>query len=198
MLSLVQSAKHLRNDWGDNACGFDARKFDVKAVNVVPELFVIYAQQVQDRCMQIMDRDLIDDSVQAEFIGFTMTDAAFNTTPGEPRCESVRIVVASGFGFDLRDRKSSKLTPTDDQRLFQQASLLQICQQRGNWLVHFAGKATMIAFDIDMSVPAFLILRASTIELHETNAGFDHSSGGQTLSAEVSTTLIVKTIHIAR
>ena len=56
----------------------------------------------------------------------------------------------------------------------------------------------MVPFDIDVSVPAFLILRSPAVELHEANPAFDHSSGVEALTTEVRATLVIEAVHVVR
>ena len=179
----------------DYPCSFDTGKFDVESVDAVGELFVVHSKLMQNSCVQVVDRDFVDCGFQPEFIGFAMTDATLDTATCKPGCKRIGVVVASGFGPDLGDGQSAELAAAHDERFVEHSALLQIGQQRGDRLVHLVRKATMIALDIIVSIPALLILSAAAVKLDEANAVFDQASGGETLPSEMSTTLIVESVH---
>ena len=54
----------------------------------------------------------------------------------------------------------------------------------------------MVAFDVGVTVPGSLIFHPARIDLHEANAAFDQSSGGQTLASEVVALLIADPVQI--
>lgn len=85
---------------------------------------VVQSQQVQNRGMQIMDMHLIAGGVETEVIGGAVTEPCFHSAAGHPIRERMRIVVASIVS--LGRRRSSELGAPNEQRIFQQASQLQI------------------------------------------------------------------------
>ena len=68
------------------------------------------------------------DGVEAEFVGRAVDDAAFDAAAGHPDAEAVRMMVAAVAV--LRAGRAAELGGPDDQRLVQQAALLEILQQR--------------------------------------------------------------------
>ena len=110
----------------NHPCPFDTREFDIESVDVVRKSFMVNAELPQNGCVQVMDRDLVEHRIQPEIIGFTITNAAFDTAAGEPRRKGIRVVVTSWLSLNLRDRQSTEFTPADDKRFVEQAALLQI------------------------------------------------------------------------
>jgi hypothetical protein len=86
----------LRNDRLDHISTLDPGELGLKAIEFNGEPFVIDTQQIKDGGMQIMDAYLVADSAQPEFIGFPITDASLDATPGEPGGKSIGVVVATG------------------------------------------------------------------------------------------------------
>ena len=56
------------------------------------------------------------------------------------------------------DRETAEFAAADDQRSVEQAAGFQIGQQAGDRYVSFAGKPAMVAGDIDVTIPATLVL----------------------------------------
>ncbi len=194
----LTSALGRFQDFFNHPCPFDTREFDVESVDVVGELFVVRPKLMQNGCMQVVDRDFIHYGFQSEFIGFAMTDAALDTATCKPGCKRIGVVVAPGFRSDLGDGQSAELAAAHDERFVKHSALLQIGQQRCNRLVYLVRKTTMISFNIVVSIPALLILSAAAVKLDETHAVFDQPPGGETLTSEMSTTLIVETVQAVR
>ena len=90
----------------------------IKAVVSKRQLRVIQSEQMQDGRIKVMDRQDILHSLESKFVRHAMTDAAFNASSGEDRCEAVRIMISSERAF-LKHRHAAELCAPDDQRIFQ-------------------------------------------------------------------------------
>ena len=82
----------------------DVRQPKAAAVIFVGQAFVIHAQQMQNRGMQVVEVDSILHGLVPDFIGVPVTDSAFDATTGQPRAEVVRVMVAARFAAGLCDR----------------------------------------------------------------------------------------------
>ena len=99
------------------------------------ELLVIEAQQVQHRGVQVVNVDVFSDRMKAEFVGGAVDVAALDAAAGQPHREAVMVVVAAvdlarvraGRG-QFHRRRAAKFAAPDDQRLVEQAALLQVLQ----------------------------------------------------------------------
>ena len=69
---------------------------EVAAVVAVGQLLVVEAEQVQDRGVQVVDADAVDDRLVADLVGLAVVDAALDAAAGQPDGEGVRVVVAAG------------------------------------------------------------------------------------------------------
>ena len=58
------------------------------------EFFVVEAQQVKNRGVEIVDVDFLFGGGKTEFIGSAMDVSSFHTAAGHPHCEAVIVVVA--------------------------------------------------------------------------------------------------------
>ena len=79
------------------------------------------------------------DGGAAEFVGLADADAALDAAAGQPHGEAVGVVVAAGALGVLGGRLPAELAAPDDQRLVEQAALLQVLEQAGDRLVGVAG-----------------------------------------------------------
>ena len=73
----------------------DVGQAEIAAGVAVGELFVVEAQQVQDRRVQIVDVDVVLDGREAELVGGAVDVAALHAAAGQPHREAVVIVVAA-------------------------------------------------------------------------------------------------------
>src|SRR5687767_3949821 len=85
--------------------------------------------------------DGILDHVEAEIVGSPVAHPRFHPTAGKPHGEGVLVMIATGLGRSaiasdaLRERRPAKLRAPDYQRVFEQAALLEILDQRSARLV---------------------------------------------------------------
>ena len=84
------SGKQFRND-----TSAEIGEAVVASVVTESELFVINAEQVEHRRMQIIHVDPVFDGLVAELIGRAVMHAALHAAAGHPESEAVRIVIAS-------------------------------------------------------------------------------------------------------
>jgi hypothetical protein len=81
------------------------------------ESFVIDAERVENRRVQVVDIDRVFHGVKSEFVGAPKGNALFNSAPGHPHGESVGVMVASPlFAGPLDNGRPPKLTAPNDQR----------------------------------------------------------------------------------
>ena len=117
---------------------------EVAAGVAVGELFVVEAQQVQDRGVQVVDVDLVFDGGEAEFVGGAVDVAALDAAAGQPHGEAVVVVVAAVEARQLGDRRAAELAAPDHQRAVEQAALLEVGEEGGDGLVPLAGQLAMV------------------------------------------------------
>ena len=67
----------------------------VAALEAERQSFVVEAQQVHDRGLQIVDVDFVLDDAEAQFVGLAVVQAGFHAAAGEPHREAIRIVIAA-------------------------------------------------------------------------------------------------------
>ena len=65
----------------------------------VGQAFVVEAEEMQDRRVEVVDVDFILDRSKAEFVGRSVSGTALHAGPREPRREAEMIVVAAIASF---------------------------------------------------------------------------------------------------
>jgi hypothetical protein len=77
--------------------------------------------------------------------------------------------------------------------------LLQVAEQAGNGVVGFAGELGgelgVVALDVDVAIPAPLVLHAAGVDLDEADAALDHPPGDQALAGDVAAARVVEAIE---
>ena len=90
-------------------------KSEIAALESVDQLFVIDAQQMQHRGVQVVDFDLVLDRVVAELIGRPVHDAAPDAAAGHPDREPEGVVIAAVGA--LGKRGPAEFPAPDHERL---------------------------------------------------------------------------------
>ena len=100
----------------------------------ISQLGVIQAQQMQHGGLKIMDVHRILDRLISELIACAIDNPRTNTSARKNYIETMRVVIATApllaFHFAFGRGHSAKLAAHDYQRLIEQASHLQIREQR--------------------------------------------------------------------
>ena len=90
------------------------REAEVASLETICQLRMIEAEQMKQRCVEIMDMDFIGGRVKTELVGLTEGDPGFHTTAGQPHRETVRMVIAPIIS-SLDHGRSAKFTTPNDQ-----------------------------------------------------------------------------------
>ena len=104
------------------------------ALEPVGQLGVIEAQQMQDRGVQVVHVHLVFRDIEAELVAFAERESRLDAAAGQPHREGIRVMVAA-VGAPLHHRRAAEFAAPDDERVVQQAALLQVLDQRGAGLV---------------------------------------------------------------
>ncbi len=117
---------------------------EVAALELERELRVVDAQAVQDRGVQVVDVDRVFRDVVAEVVGLAVGDAGLDAAAGQPDREAARMMVAAvvvGRQLALAVDRAAELAAPDDERVVQQAALLEVLDEGRAGLVGVAGTA---------------------------------------------------------
>ena len=72
----------------------DVGQAAIDSVVVIRECFVVDAEQMEDRGMEVGPGDQFFDSFPSDFIRFTISDPFLEPSASQPCCKSFRVVVA--------------------------------------------------------------------------------------------------------
>ena len=122
----------------------------ISASVTVRQFLMIYTEEVKDRCVQIVNRDSVLDSLEAEFISGTIYNPGFDAATGHPHRISVGIVVTPvTFGH----RCTAEFTTPYNERLIQQSASFQISNESPGGTIHVRTASTVVLVNLSVIVP---------------------------------------------
>src|ERR1700744_5060270 len=169
------------------------RQAEVPAAIPVSQLRVIYAHQIQNRGMDIVDMHRLLDGFKAEIVSGSINGASFHGPTGQPHGEAERIVIPallhSPASSYFADWSATELRTADHERIFPETALFQVFDHRRECLIGVL-RIDFVCEDVGMSVPrvAFRV-----IELNHAYALF-----GETHSHQRAASYIAGSVHIER
>ena len=145
---------------------------------------MVQPQQVQQRRVQIVERDRLLHRLEAELVGRSNHLTAFDAGAGHQHGLRAGVVIAPDPA--LRDRHAPELRVHDDQRPVQQTARLEVGQQACHRPIRFGGVLRVIPLDVVVRVPGVgvLVADAAGKDLHEPDAALDEPSRHQALAPE--------------
>ena len=147
----------------------DVGQSEVAALIRVRQSFVVDAQQVQNRGLQIVNVDSIFGDVDAVVVGPPPGHAALNASTSHPHGKTAWVMIAAVVCFRqaaLRVDRPTELAAPDNQRVIEHASLLEIPNQAGRRLVGVSALRSDLLRQVAVLIPA------SMEELYEPHASF--------------------------
>ena len=85
----------------------------------VSQLGVIHAELIEQRRVQVVNRDAVLHGLEAELVGGAVGEAALEAAACHEHREAVRIVIAAVAAFG--DRRAAEFAAPDHQRFVQQS-----------------------------------------------------------------------------
>ena len=140
-LAELTDSNQSRQDLAHHLRGFDAGEFLIEAAVGVGEAMMVEAELVEHGGVEVADVVRILGNLPTEIVGRADGMAALDAGSGHPDGEAAAMMVAAGHGrteFALRVNGAAELTAPDDERVFQQAALFEIEDERGGGLVGVA------------------------------------------------------------
>src|SRR6266705_160388 len=136
---------------------FDAGEPHVEALHFVSQPFVIDAEAVQNRRIQIVNMNRVFHDVVAKLVSSTVDDAGLDAAARHPDGEAARMMIAAvvlAREFALAVNGPAELASPDNQCVFKQAALFQISNERVAGLIDIAALVRQITADIEVLIPA--------------------------------------------
>jgi len=122
-----------RQQPGDNIGWNGTREFLIESLKLVCQLVVVDPKTVQNRSIEVADRDRILDDVVTIIIGLAISDSLLNAAARHPCGVAAWMVIAPIVLFaqsSLAIDGATELTSPDNQRVIQQSTPFQIRDQR--------------------------------------------------------------------
>ena len=157
----------------------NVRQASLESVVVVRELFVVDAEKVEDRRVEVVRRRDVLDGTKAERVGLAVRRAASDSGAREPGREACLIVVASRAQLallDFREGRAPELGAEDEERVVEEAASPEVGDQPCERSIDADGLAPVILFEVSVRVPGRLRERRAGPELHEADVALDESA----------------------
>src|SRR5258706_6202173 len=125
----------------------------VAALEAERQAGVIEAQAIEQRRVEVVDVDRVASDVEAVIVGLAEVLSAANAAAGQPHREAAAVMVAAVVlwrELALAIHRAAELAAPDDQRLVEQAALLEVSDQRGTRLIDVAALQTQVRRQIVM------------------------------------------------
>ena len=154
---------------------------------------MIDAERVQDRRLQIVDGHRIGHDVVAEVVGLAQHDAALHAAAGHPHAEVSRMMIAPVVHVGqlaLAEDRPPELSTPHDQRVVEQAALLQVRDERRRRLIRALALQRQIARQILVLIPA------AVIELDEADVALRQPPRQQTVGRVGARLPRFRTVHL--
>src|SRR5262249_53716927 len=145
----------------------------VAAVQVIVDLLVVEAEQVQDGGVQVGDQDAVLDGVIAQLVGRAVGLAALDATTGQPEAEALLVMIAAVAA--LANGRPAELPPPSHQRRGEQPALLQVLEQGGGRLVGLLAAGAGAVGVLGVRAPDL----PADEDLHEADAALHQPPGDQ-------------------
>ena len=116
-------------------------KSELAALEAVGEAFVVDAEEMKDRCVEVVNVDGIFKDVVAIVVGFSNGDSFFYSCSSHPHAEALGMMITSvifASQFSLTVGGSPKLSTPDEESIFQHTALLEISEESGGWMIGVA------------------------------------------------------------
>src|SRR5439155_3011447 len=158
----------------------------VDAVVAEGELGVVHAQEVQDGGVDVMDGGwvLAIEGFVTPLIALAPGDPGFDAAAAKPVGETIRIMIPALA--TLGAWHPAELGRPEDEGVGQQATLLQVFNQRAGPPGKTPGQRGMVAADVFMRIP--IAARETVVvaapDLDEAHAALDEPAGQQAFAAE--------------
>ena len=170
------------------------RQSSIYAVMLENEFRMIDADQVKNRCVDVIIRRWVLDGSERPFVARSISRAAFNASAGEPVRERERIVITAFSA--LAARHPAEFGRPNDDRVVEKPSRFQVFDQCGGGFVEAASHDAVIAGEVFVRIP--IPARETVVRpvpnLNEPNAAFKQSSRDEAIPTEVLGRRVVKSV----
>src|SRR6266568_2303566 len=168
------------------------RQAEVAALKPIRDAFVVDAEALENRRVQVVNVHRVLDDVVAVIVRLAVTDARFDSATRHPDRVATAVMIATVvvlFNLALAIDGTAEFTAPNDQSVVQQTALLEVLDQRGARLVGVQALLFDALGQISVLIPAAMV------ELNETHPTLGHAAGEQTVVGEGAWLLHVRPVH---
>ena len=129
---------------------------DIQTPKLVRHLFVVDAQTMQERGVQVANVDRVLDDVVAEVVCGAVLHPAFDAAAREPNREAAPMMVAPHAGiseFALTEDRAPEFCCEDDESVVEESALFEILNQRCSGLIDISALVGELFCDGDVLIP---------------------------------------------
>src|SRR5262249_26290551 len=155
----------------------------------------VQSELVKHRSVDVGHIVPVLDSMEADFIGSSMRDAALDAAPRQPYRKTKRMMVAAVGA--LRARRPAELGREHHKRVVEQAALLQILEETGDRLIYLLAKFGMSLLEITVRIPLAGPAVLPMENLHKMNARFRQAPRRQAHLSERTSHLMIQAVETA-
>ena len=165
----------------------------------VTQAFVVEAHQVEDRRMDVSDRDDLFGASQTELVGGADRRPALDVAAGHPHAQRPAVVITSGAvrGLAVDERRTPHLRRPNDERILEETTLSEIGEQARDGLVDFTRMPFHARAHVAVVVPTVSADLNTVDDERVTHASLDETTREETLTPETGRRPLVKSVHLS-
>ena len=180
----------LRDNFGNRTAAVDFKPLSARNFEPVG----VEAQQLEHGRVNVGDVVPVRGGVEAQLVGGAVNDAPFDSASGHHDRKSIGMMVAA-VG-PLCTGSSSEFGSQDDDRLIEQAALLEIFDQPGDRQIDLPAQRRVPGLEGAVRVPGAGPSVRSVKNLYEPRSPFDQPPGDEALASKRFGCLVVQAIHL--
>src|SRR5262245_4504441 len=148
---------------------------------------------MEQRGVEVVDVHRILDDVVTVVVGGAVRDARLEPAPRRPERKTTAMMIAAVIGCRQRAlavHGAAELASPDDERVVEQAALLEILDERRGRLIDVEALAANLPRQIAVLVPAAMH------ELNEADAALDHAARQEAVAGKAAVVVVsVDAVH---
>ena len=125
----------------------------MRTIVIIGQPLMVQAEEMQDGRVEVMDVHHVFDGLVAEFIGRAEAETSLHARTGQPRGETLRVMVATFSSF-LKRRHPAEFRGPEDERIIQQSTRFQVDQKRRARAVEDRTVPIVVRLDPPVTVPS--------------------------------------------
>jgi len=143
---------------------------------------VVEAEEVEDGGLEVVDVVFSSMERKPSSSVLPRMRPGLGAAAGEPHGEGVDVMVAADGDADLAHGRAAEFAAPDDERVFEEAALLEVEDEGGAGLIDV--EADFLEVAVQIFAGAAVAVPVGVIELDEADAALDQSAGEEAVDGE--------------